>query len=319
MVLAGIAALVTLTWLTAGPQLSEVIHRAWCRLEGCSVAAAASTVDPWDSPNPVRRATWGDIVILGDSFASGEGNDHYGTLGSKDRCHASETAYGRAVSSTFGLDGRASMMACSGAVVSDLTKRRRGHSPQFNALTPATSLVTVTIGGNDLKWTEVMKRCAAVPTSCRAGSDLDRVVRRSIEAIGPVLRRTFSDARRRAPHARIIATSYPRFFPAQPREDYTQLFGQVTVFDRDTQAWTNERFEQFNAVIRDAATSVGVEFVDLSDAFEGHELTSDDPWYHGIEYRIGANPFEAATFHPNAGGQARMADLVEAQIRRPVR
>src|SRR5512142_482710 len=37
----------------------------------------ASPIAPWNSPDPVTRATWGTYVSLGDSYSAGEGLGNY--------------------------------------------------------------------------------------------------------------------------------------------------------------------------------------------------------------------------------------------------
>lgn len=321
MVLAALAAVVVLTWTGGRTHLADAISRLWCRLGDCAAAAAAPSIDPWDSPDPIRRATWGSMVIIGDSFASGEGNDDYGTLGSDQRCHGSDNSYGRAVAATLDMDDRVSFVACTGAVVRDLSRRRKGQAPQLDALDADTSLVTVTIGGNDLGWVKELEACiAAVGRACEPGTDRDKFLSHRIEAMGPVLEKTYNEIQARAPHARIVVAGYPRFFPEEPHSTYTQgPLGAIDVFSTKTQEWANLRLTQFNKVIRQATEAAGVEYVDMTNAFEGHEITTDNPWYHGIEYRAGLEPLESGSFHPNTAGQARMAGLVQKQIRRPVR
>lgn len=320
MLLAAMAVTVVTVWAVSGPRLAESVQRLWCRLDGCHpTATAAGGRDPWDSPDPLVRATWGRIAILGDSFASGEGNGNYRSLGSPERCHASASAHGRVMAGDLGAAGRTTFAACSGAKIRDLSKREGGRPSQLDQLTADTSLVTASIGGNDLDWAATLQTCVFAPGNCRPGTDLDEIVRSRITAMGPTLERAYAQIRARAPHARILVTGYPRFFPANPTDDYTQLFGALTLFDTATQAWANRHGAEFNQVIARAARSSGVEYVEMTDAFDRHELTTSAPWYHGIEYRRGLPVTESGSFHPNEAGQARMARLVEAQIRHPVR
>ncbi len=320
LALAAIALAVATVWAVGGPRLAATVERAWCRLTGCDAAAAAEApVDPWDAPDPLTRATWGRAVILGDSFASGEGNGKYGSLGSAPSCHASASAHGRLLVGVLGMDRRASFAACTGARVGDLTARRDARPAQLDRLDGDTSLVTLSIGGNDLGWADALKNCAVRASACRSGTPLDQALTARIRAMGATLERTYTEVRRRAPHARILVTGYPRFFPTSPEADYTQAFGLITVFDPATQRWANRRLVEFNRTIRNAAKRAGVEYVEMTDAFAGHELTTEHPWYHGIEYQAGWPPIEPATMHPTARGQAAMAALVEAQVRRPIR
>jgi hypothetical protein len=72
--------------------------------------------------------------------------------------------------------------------------------------------------------------------------------------------------------------------------------------------YLNGRTAALNVAIADAAREAGVDFVDVTDAFEGHELRC-----HGMSY---VNPPRAnlrlvpASFHPNGPGYARLAEVI---------
>ena len=120
------------------------------------------------------------IVIMGDSFSSGQGagtyenwetHEEYATTADADGCHTSQLTYGR--------DGRYKIknLACSGAVMSNFAneqshcKKEGGNDvcqktpPQFSKLrdlkTPP-RIVFLTIGGNDIGFVPIVEKCLDV-------------------------------------------------------------------------------------------------------------------------------------------------------------
>jgi lysophospholipase L1-like esterase len=335
LVLAGIAAAVALALAVLAPAVEALFERALCTLGGsCAPSTArARSADPWDDPDPVRRATWGDVVVLGDSYSSGEGAGGYGAAGSAPDCHASANSYGPRLARRLGVDaGHLSIPACTGATVADLAHRYADHDqpPQLDGLDARTSLVALTIGGNDLGWGDAIANCIAQTawdghSDCVAGTDRARHVDSKLAALDRSLGRALTSIRRRAPHARVVLMGYPRFFPEQP--DRYLTWGGLTALAPETQRWANKKTGELNDHMARAARAAGVEFVDARDAFDGHELTSPHPWFHGIEVsvetvHVGLSVVPkptalASSFHPTAEGQRVLADQMEDAVRFP--
>lgn len=98
----------------------------------------------------------GEVLVLGDSYASGEGlPSAEGPCGTEE-----DLSWGALVAEQFGMGLR--LLACSGAEVADLTVGGAlGLQPQLEAAAaggPA-DLVLLTIGGNDLGFTEIVADC----------------------------------------------------------------------------------------------------------------------------------------------------------------
>lgn len=86
-------------------------------------------------------------VALGDSFSAGTG-----TRASTGDCYRSPYGYPALIAAAQGLD--LDYQACSGATTADVLNH------QVGALTPETGLVTMTIGGNDVGFADVITECA---------------------------------------------------------------------------------------------------------------------------------------------------------------
>jgi lysophospholipase L1-like esterase/Flp pilus assembly pilin Flp len=339
LLLAAVALATAAAIALLGPALLAAVGRATCAIgAGCGPRAGSDRpVDPWDSPDPLVRATWGRLVVLGDSFSSGEGAGDYGAGGSSPGCHASRHAYGVRLARALDVPSdRLVVRACTGATIAGLAGRYADHRqpPQLDGLDAGTSLVALSIGGNDVGWGRALAACMGETVAvgadvCREGSSFARAMDRAVEAVGPKLEEALRQVAARAPLSRVVVLGYPRFFPHRPNEPLR--LGRLTVLRPETQAWMNAETDRLDAVVADAAAAAGVEYVDVAGAFAGHELTTDAPWFHGVEVeaelravRIGPLRVpapvpapKASSFHPTAAGQAALGRLVEAQVRHP--
>ena len=320
---------------------------------------------PWyadDTLTPEQRATRGRYVGLGDSYSSGEGGSEYEPGTDEDNqwrkwwdqhglwpgevrqnmCHRSTQAYSQQVSGRFSFQGF-TFGACSGAVIEDFyspndevhnvdrpNRQNEGEAPQLDALTPDTSLVTFSIGGNDIGFAAVLTECVkataisfydgisgAPPTSC-SGSDVARDAEGRIPLTQARLTQLLQDARTRAPQARIVVVGYPRFFPGDP--------GSATsMIQAADQRWINDKVGELNDAlarsVQDAGgASAGFEFVDPRDAFEGCEIGTASSCMNGLDVGFGGSfdsgrPVSNGSFHPNDEGHRRIAELIARQIR----
>ncbi len=94
-------------------------------------------------------------VALGDSYSSGVGRVFYEESGECDR---SPDAYGPRIAAAKGYT--LSFQACSGAKTPEVNDK------QLGMLSATTSLVTITIGGNDAGFSNVMLNCALYYFTC---------------------------------------------------------------------------------------------------------------------------------------------------------
>jgi hypothetical protein len=125
-----------------------------------------------------RVAASSEYVALGDSYASGEGLQAdaatYITPSNNDGCHRSVTAYPVLVAASLNMNlvqfetyGSGGFVACSGATSKDLVKGENGEPSQLNALSSATRWATVTAGGDDLHFSDVLLACLDLRASVK--------------------------------------------------------------------------------------------------------------------------------------------------------
>jgi lysophospholipase L1-like esterase len=195
-----------------------------------------------------------------------------------------------------------------------LADHQHGEPAQIAALDGSESLVTVTIGGNDVGYIPLLMaaslpRCARrLPLLGERISELlDRQTRDgalaevfdSLSAVGRALRD-------RAPRARIYFVDYltllpPAGAPAPPLSQAEADLGRHV-------AGTLER------LTADAATATGCELVSAAVASRQHHAWSAEPWTT-TPARYGVPlPGRPAPLHPNGAGMRAVADLVAAQL-----
>jgi hypothetical protein len=119
-------------------------------------------------------------VAMGDSYASGEGLQPNATTyispSNSDGCHRSVGAYPLMVAANldvglgqFETYGSGGFVACSGATSKDLLKGENGEPAQLSALSSATRWVTLTDGGDDLHFSNVLLACLHLRASVKIG------------------------------------------------------------------------------------------------------------------------------------------------------
>jgi lysophospholipase L1-like esterase len=132
------------------------------------LAGAASGRVATGSAKGVPTALLPNYVALGDSYSSGEGNAPFYSSSDtgSDQCHRSPGAYPALLSSKL-TSLNFVFVACSGATTGNVWESGDAPEPvatdpeglQIDHLTPGTKIVTISIGGNDLGFSNVLKAC----------------------------------------------------------------------------------------------------------------------------------------------------------------
>ncbi|QUQ65848.1 SGNH/GDSL hydrolase family protein [Kutzneria sp. CA-103260] len=216
-----------------------------------------------------------EYVALGDSYAAG-----MGTAGSSGRCGQSPEAYPFLYVAKSGL-ANAHVEACTGASTADVL------TSQLGDLTGGTSLVSITVGGTDIGFSDVMSTCVlSGDAAC-----VDRVHQAEDVANGPLganLAKVFAAIKAKAPNAKILVLGYPHVVEAD---------GPCSLSAAKRKA-LNEGADQLAAVTRDQSVKAGAQFADARPAFAGHGYCAADAWINGVTLLD-----VAGSFHPNAYGQ----------------
>ncbi len=304
----------------------------------CLVAVTAATGAP---SRPA--ATPFTYVALGDSYSAGEGippflgdgchrsSRAYPTWvrrpGAAKTLYATASGGGRpgilAGKNTYGSDSNVrsaggvswASWACSGATTANVLPPSLGGVPQQrpgDTLDRATqldranlaraNLVTLTIGGNDAGFIEVLLVCALSNCDTRA---FERGRAAIIDATRPQLEKVYRAVAREAPRARILVLGYPGLFPATKAE---QACAGLSRF-RGEQNMLRRLGARLNGTIAAAVRTVArsgarIEYLPVSARFSGHEICGrKGPWLNGFVTSGTGLGLDAASFHPNLGGQ----------------
>lgn len=238
-------------------------------LAGSVVAAPAAQAQEVDS-----------YVALGDSFSSGNGTFL------PDRslsCYRSSYAYPALVDRqrpNTDLDFR----ACSGAETSDVLSR------QVGALDADTDLVSITIGGNDIGFVDLILACGGT-FSPTCSSAVSRAKERIASELPARLDAVYAAIDAGAPNARAVAVlGYGRFFGSN-------LSCAAARGITSTEAGLlNGVADALDAVISARAAAAGFSYVSAIGPFTGHDVCAPDPWLNGRGYSL------PDIFHPTRSG-----------------
>ncbi|TDD00115.1 SGNH/GDSL hydrolase family protein [Nonomuraea deserti] len=289
---------------------------------GCSTAREAPGRLPQVTRlTPVEVARSGAYVALGDSYSSGEGVydlDEQPVNDGADRCHRATGSYVPLVAKAYRFGGGTAFFACSGATTTDLLSGQHGRQSQVSRVSPATSLVTLSIGGNDAGFTKVLTGCIVKLPGSSACVEQAAAVNRRIEELRSSVLTVLRELRVRAPGARVIVLGYPRPFPANPVRTVDNLSPQ-------DQRWLNGMTRRLNDTVGAVAAGFdrmlaafeapgSVEYVDAYDAFTGHEVGRPQPYLNGLHVDMGDLRVNARSYHPTGAGYRRFADLITRQI-----
>src|SRR5271166_3340131 len=121
-----------------------------------AVAAGTTIVSALAMAAPASAQTAVRYVALGDSYSAGVGAGSY--IGSSGSCDRSTKAYPQLWAGAHAPASYA-FIACSGATTASVI------SGQLSALSSATTLVSITVGGNDVGFPSVMETCLLSSTS----------------------------------------------------------------------------------------------------------------------------------------------------------
>lgn len=244
-------------------------------------------------------------------------------------CHRAPTAW----SWTLAADSRqldesaVANHACSGATIEEnlLDRYRFNEQPQADKLEQLNAeeqvdLVTFTIGGNDVGFEQIVKKCylgagwtgpfgnihtirGSVGESC---SGAEKIVDQKLAQVD--FERAITRLHAQAPEATLAFVSYPQVVP----DDYDNVVG--TGCD-----WLSEpelrslrsvvgkiNLAQYQAVEAAKAKGIPVVFVDITDALLGHEICTADS--HVVN--VYGNPYNSEQAHPSVEGQADIGHAV---------
>jgi len=225
---------------------------------------------------PAQAASAVHYVALGDSYSSGVGAG--GTSGS---CNESPNAY-PALWAKANSPASFTFAACSNATTSDVI------NSQLSSLSASTTLVSITIGGNDVGFSSIMEACVLKSTSS-CESAVSSAEKYASTTLPGQLNKTLTDIRSHAPNARIVVLDYPDFYDLS-------AWLCIGLSSADHQALDNG-INDLDGVLQTAAADNGDAFVDVRSQFSAHELCGGSAWLKSVTLPI------STSYHPTAAGQ----------------
>lgn len=325
----------------------------------------------WDAVGfqPMGGKPANQIVAMGDSYSSGEGastnggddyypeSDYYdeNQPDTENKCHRSKYAWSRQAvlpgqSKSIGAmadDKDAAMdyhlIACSGArhfnILRDGQNGELGQIAQ-GYLDQNTTLVTLSVGGNDMRFADIIQECITALTVCNdnslgnknpdTGGDasgetgpLDQWAPTwAHDTVRPRLATTLNELHKKAPNAKILLMGYPKLLEGN---------GQCVLgIGTEEAPWLNQMADtvaaEMQGAVNDANSlySANAVFSDPRDEFAGKAICGDPETVHGIVLTGHAKadnrgpswlPGNVApsmkSFHPKVEGAGVYADALE--------
>lgn len=261
-------------------RLSRITAYASSLLLAAAFALTGAPAAQADQQTNQQAAATG-YVALGDSYSSGVGAGGYDS-GSGD-CKRTPRAY-PALWAAANSPSSFHFTACSGARTSDVL------GGQLGPLGSGTGLVSLSVGGNDAGFADVMTTCVLQSES--------KCLARIAQARGYVettlpgnLDKVYSAISAKAPAAEVVVLGYPRF--------YKLGGGCLAGLSEKERGAINSAADFLNSTTAKRAADHGFTFGDVTSTFTGHEICSGDAWLHSVNWgNIGES------YHPKAAGQS---------------
>ena len=248
-------------------------------LAGIAVVSGLSTVPASAESTSATAAE--NYVALGDSYASGTGTREY--FEDSGDCLRSPKAYPQLWAESHEVSSF-EFAACSGAVTDDVI------ADQLGSLSADTTLVTISIGGNDVGFVDVITRCLTGDDAA-CDSAVTEATEKARTELPAKLDSTYASIREAAPSAEVVVLGYPRI----------NEMGDcgIPFYTEAKRQRINEGSDELASVIADRAAAAGFTFADARPAFDGHGVCADDEWINGP-----SNPVQES-FHPDVDGHAK--------------
>ena len=336
--------------------------------DGGDVAFDAVAFIPTPKPT-VQYVALGDSYSSGESnqpYLLGSDETFSGNI--HEACHRSPQAYSyglempgakQTIQAEAAGNGAAdfAFLACSGAETVDLTASAVTPGNTWNTdwgntdanysdygellqvddsgyLDQNTTLVTLSAGGNDGRFPDVLQGCVDQAVDCTASNFyLTRVPPAAptvdpapltvyepevITALQTHLEAVYTAIHKLAPNAAIVVLGYPQLFPTDATTCTSPSQRLLNVNDMN---WMNQMSVSLDQSISTAVSTVAganagldIKFVNPTAVFSGHDICSSTPWINGIiNWDNSGSGYTApgvGSFHPMAVGQAAEATLI---------
>jgi lysophospholipase L1-like esterase len=284
-----------------------------------------------------------DYLALGDSFASGEGAYQYKAITDTDnnKCHLSLRSYPYLIGRGLSL-GKYESIACSGATILDIRgsdNYNEEHSQAkgkidssfdheiFDSFDPGyrsqvefikkqlPNIITVSAVGNDIGFSDKLKRCLEPDTCYGTYEDRLEIVREINYKFDDIVNMYRDLKASGLPQAKIYAIGYPQIVATGGNCALNVHLNEQEL------GFSNDLITYLNSIIKAAAAHAGVAYVDAEHALDGHRLcetASPNVAVNGLTagndiFELTGGPIGNESYHPNHLGQMLLAARIQAQ------
>ncbi|MEX0789623.1 MAG: SGNH/GDSL hydrolase family protein [Actinomycetota bacterium] len=261
---------------------------------------------------PASAASALSYVALGDSYTAGPLVLPHDP--NNPGCYRSLLNYPHLLNSRYQFSSFTDV-SCSGAKTDDMFAPQSifdGENPaQLDALQPATRLVTLQVGGNDIGFSEIAISCISLlplGTPCQAiyaPGGVDEISRR-INETRPKIDAVLAAIKQRSPEASTYLIGYPSLFP----ENALGCWPFMPYAPGDV-PYLIAKEKELNAMVADRAAAHGVTFVETFTPSLGHDACAL-PGTRWIEPVV--VPLLGFFVHPNATGMSGMESATAGAI-----
>lgn len=269
-------------------------------------------------PSPLKP-----YAALGDSYSSGQGAGVYDTdtVTDTNKCYKSYNGFGR----ILGRDTSSPLLltnfaACGGSVTDNLdtnTTYPGVTQKQNQALSSNTKVVSLTIGGNDIGFGDVVTECVKASVGLGDCNAAIAASRQKLQGLPTKLNRVYADilsktsSQNGGANAQIYVLGYAPLLSADAPDCAVNDYP----FGGDDKATAIQLLNDLNKAISDTAAVVNnsrihyVNPVGANSPFMGHSLCTSEPYFNGI-----TGPDTSESFHPNIKGQKAYAELLAQYV-----
>jgi lysophospholipase L1-like esterase len=231
----------------------------------------------------------GDVYVsLGSSLASG-----FGIANQSTPCGRSDRSYGPLIAAKYKL--QLVDVSCGAATVPNVVDTPQGaNPPQLDAVTAATKLITVGLGGNDIGYNGTALGCGDPSTVCTAPANLTA----DVAALPGRLDAMLAAIKAKAPNATIVVVTYPREFPKKNCPALSLTDEELTIL------------QQMGASVEKALVAAAKKAdVLLADPYVqrgDHTACASE----SKRWTAGKEATDGFAYHPTALGHQKMAALI---------
>ena len=234
-------------------------------------------------------------IGLGDSYAAGTGGGEYrpNSFPAPTDCRQTISAYSTQLHGAnwgcFGYTTEGVSAVVAGASLDAATAPYLANA----------SVITVTVGGNDIDTGAVTANCIPDATTAGCKAALFNSLAVKLPQLPAKIKAMVAQIKQKAPRAKVVLTGYPRLFTVSDLMPADQKAAAKTM---------NSAADLLNATIALSALATRTKYVSVTNQFINHGVGSADPWIVGLPPVCqltatcppGERPLDM--FHPTATG-----------------